>query len=38
MNFELSSCQTFGKWIEEDRIKAPEIPSLSIQEEDEDIR
>ena len=38
MNFELSSCQGFGKGIEEDRIKAPETPSLSIQGEDEDIR
>jgi len=37
MNFELSSCQGFGKGIEEDKIKAPETPSLSIQGEDEDI-
>ncbi|KAJ8441030.1 hypothetical protein Cgig2_027373 [Carnegiea gigantea] len=38
MRFELESCQGFGKGIEEDRIKAPETPTLCIQEEDEDIR
>lgn len=39
MNFELSSCEGFGKGIEEDRIKAPETPScLPIQGEDEDTR
>jgi len=37
VNFELSSCQGFGKGIEDDRIKVPKTPSLSIQGEEEDI-
>ncbi|KAJ8432933.1 hypothetical protein Cgig2_023063 [Carnegiea gigantea] len=38
MNFELESCQGFGKGIEDDRIKAPDTPTLYIQEEEADIR
>jgi len=38
MNFELESCQDFSKGIEDDRIKAPEAPTLYIQEEEVDIR
>ncbi|KAJ8422870.1 hypothetical protein Cgig2_010270 [Carnegiea gigantea] len=38
INFELESCQGFGKGIEDDRIKAPDTPSLYIQEEEADIK
>ncbi|KAJ8422484.1 hypothetical protein Cgig2_017612 [Carnegiea gigantea] len=38
MNFELESCQGSNKGIEDDRIKAPETPTICIQEEDEYIR
>jgi len=38
MNFELSSCEGFGKGIEEERIKVPQTPSISVQGEDEEIR
>ena len=35
MNFELESYQGFSKGIENDRIKAPETPTLYIQEEED---
>jgi len=38
MNFELESYQGFSKGIENDRIKAPETPTLYIQEEVADVR
>ncbi|KAJ8438848.1 hypothetical protein Cgig2_023040 [Carnegiea gigantea] len=38
MNFELDSYQGFDKGIKDDRIKAPETPTLYIQEEEVDIR
>ncbi|KAJ8425972.1 hypothetical protein Cgig2_009510 [Carnegiea gigantea] len=38
MNFELESCQGFGKGIEDDRIKASDTLTLYIQEEEADIR
>ncbi|KAJ8431033.1 hypothetical protein Cgig2_022975 [Carnegiea gigantea] len=38
MNFELESYQGFGKGIENDVIKASEIPTVYIQEEEVDVR
>jgi len=38
MNFEFESCQGFDKGIDDDRIKAPDTPTLYIQEEEADIR
>ncbi|KAJ8428436.1 hypothetical protein Cgig2_009046 [Carnegiea gigantea] len=38
MNFELESYQGFGKGIEDNRIKAPDTPTLYIQEDEADIR
>jgi hypothetical protein len=37
VKFELRSCEGFGKGIEEERIKAPEIPTLGNQEEGDEI-
>ena len=38
MNFELESRQGLDKGIEDDRIKAPETPTLHTQEEEANIR